>query len=251
MRSTLVFDLDGVVYLGDEEIAGAGHALKELDAAGHQMLFCTNNSSRTRAQSAAKITRVTGYPARLDQIASSSIAAVHLLVPGQEVIVIGGDGVREAVEQAGATVVQGERADAVLVGIDPDFDYQSLHRASAAVRAGAQFIATNRDVTYPTPTGLRPGAGSLVAAVETASGVVPQNAGKPGPTMRALLRSMIECERVVMIGDRPDTDLAMAHIEGWVSVLVLTGVTPSAEGVDPTPDHVVASIAEVPALLAS
>lgn len=251
MTSTLVFDLDGVVYLGDEEIAGAGRSLDELDRAGHQLLFCTNNSSRTRSQSAAKIARVTGYQARLDQIASSAIAAGHLLVPGQEVIIIGGDGVREAVERADATVVHGERADAVVVGIDPEFDYQALHRASAAVRAGAQFIATNRDVTYPTPTGLYPGAGSLVAAVEAACGVVPQDAGKPGSTMRALLRSMIHGERVVMIGDRPDTDLAMAHIEGWASVLVLTGVTPRADGVVPAPDHVVPSIADVPALLAS
>lgn len=251
MTSTLVFDLDGVVYLGDEEITGAGRSLGELDNAGHQLLFCTNNSSRTRSQSAAKIARVTGYPARQDQIASSAISAGHLLVAGQEVIIIGGDGVREAVEQANATVVGGPHADVVVVGIDPGFDYQSLHRASAAIRDGARFIATNRDVTYPTPSGLHPGAGSLVAAVEAASGVVPEDAGKPGETMRSLLRSMIVGERVVMIGDRPDTDLAMAHIEGWTSVLVLTGVTASAEGVSPEPTHVVRSIAELPALVGS
>ena len=246
---TFVFDLDGVVYLSEDEVPGAGRTLERMQRAGHQILFCTNNSSRTRSQSAAKIARVTGYEAHVDQIASSAISAGHLLVPGETVIVIGGDGVAEAVEMAGATQAPGDTADAVVVGIDPGFDYEALHRASAAVRAGARFIATNRDVTYPTPNGLFPGAGSIVAAVEAAAGSVPQDAGKPGPTMRALLNSMIDREQVIVIGDRPDTDLAMAHIEGWTSVLVLTGVTETADGVDPVPDHVIDSIVDLPGLV--
>lgn len=247
--STFVFDLDGVVYLSEDEVPGAGRTLEILHRAGHQILFCTNNSSRTRSQSAAKIARVTGYDAHVDQIASSAISAGHLLASGETVIVIGGDGVTEAVTMAGATLSTGDTADAVVVGIDPGFDYAALHRASAAVRAGARFIATNRDVTYPTPNGLRPGAGSIVAAVEAAAGTTPHDAGKPGPTMRALLNSMIEREQIVMIGDRPDTDLAMAHIEGWTSVLVLTGVTETSEGVDPAPTHVIDSILDLPGLV--
>jgi ribonucleotide monophosphatase NagD (HAD superfamily) len=117
------------------------------------------------------------------------------------------------------------------------------------VRNGARFIATNRDVTYPSPTGLKPGAGSIVAAVEAASGVVPVNAGKPEPIMRKLLGEMLVHGPVVLIGDRPDTDLAMADAEGWVSVLVDTGVTRPDEAVHPAPTHRLASITSVPGLI--
>ena len=249
MTSNLIFDLDGVVYLGNETVPGAGETLTRLEAEGHSILFCTNNSSRTRAQSAEKIHRVTGYAAHPEQIASSAIAAGRLIESASRVLKIGGDGVGEAIRVAGATEVSGIDADTVVVGIDFTFDYDLLDRASAAVRNGARFIATNRDVTYPSPTGLKPGAGSIVAAVEAASGVVPENAGKPEATMRELLREMLVDGPVMMIGDRPDTDLAMADAEGWASVLVDTGVTAPDATVNPAPTHRVASIVAVPRLI--
>ena len=249
MSSNLIFDLDGVVYLGNETVPGAGETLERLDADGHNILFCTNNSSRTRAQSAEKIRRVTGYGAHAEQIASSAMAAGRLIEPGSRVLRVGGDGVAEAISVAGAREVSTIDADTVVVGIDVSFDYDLLDRASAAVRNGARFIATNRDVTFPSPTGLRPGAGSIVAAVEAASGVVPLNAGKPEPTMRKLLSQMLVEGDVIMIGDRPDTDLAMAEAEGWVSVLVDTGVTAPDVAVSPAPTHRIPSIVGVPHLI--
>ncbi len=249
MTSNLIFDLDGVVYLGNEAVPGAGDTLERLDRAGHNILFCTNNSSRTRSQSAEKIHRVTGYPAQPDQIASSAMAAGRLVEPSSHVLRVGGDGVAEAIRLAGAVEVFGIEADMVVVGIDFSFDYDLMDRAAAAVRNGARFVATNRDVTYPSPTGLKPGAGSIVAAVEAASGVVPVNAGKPEPTMRRLLNEMLVDGPVVMIGDRPDTDLAMADIEGWTSVLVDTGVTPAAVAVHPPPTHRIPSIVGVQDLI--
>lgn len=248
MRKTVVCDLDGVVYLGSEAVPGAGNALERLEAAGHRILFCTNNSSRTRQQSADKITGVTGYEAHIDQIASSSMAAGRLL-DGGRVLVVGGDGVVEAVELAGGEAVREGPADAVVVGIDFDFHYDTLHAASKAVREGARFIATNRDETFPTPAGLKPGAGSLVAAIAAASGVEPEVAGKPEPTMRRLIAEMTGDGPVVMVGDRPGTDLAMAVAEGWMSVLVESGVTPPGAEVEPTPDHVITDITELPGLL--
>jgi HAD superfamily hydrolase (TIGR01450 family) len=245
----LIFDLDGVVYLGNEAVPGAGEALARLDADGHNIMFCTNNSSRTRAQSAEKIHRVTGYAAHAEQIASSAMAASRLIESSARVLRVGGDGVAEAIRVAGASEVSAMDADTVVVGIDFSFDYDLMDRASAAVRNGARFIATNRDVTYPSPTGLKPGAGSIVAAVEAASGVVPINAGKPEEPMRKLLREMLLDGPVVMIGDRPDTDLAMADAEGWVSVLVDTGVTPADAAVEPAPSHRIASIVGVPDLI--
>lgn len=249
MTSNLIFDLDGVVYLGNETVPGAGETLERLDTDGHNILFCTNNSSRTRAQSAEKIRRVTGYAARAEQIASSAMAAGRLIGSAARVLKVGGDGVAEAIGLAGATEVPDIDADTVVVGIDFSFDYDLLDRASTAVRNGARFIATNRDVTYPSPTGLKPGAGSIVAAVEAASGVVPVNAGKPEPIMRKLLDEMLVNGPVMLIGDRPDTDLAMADAEGWVSVLVDTGVTSADEAVHPVPTHRVASITSVPRLI--
>ena len=249
MTSNLIFDLDGVVYLGNETVPGAGRTLTRLEADGHNILFCTNNSSRTRAQSAEKIHRVTGYSAHPEQIASSAMAAGRLIESASRVLKVGGDGVAEAIDIAGATEVSDIDADTVVVGIDFSFTYDLLDRASAAVRNGARFIATNRDVTYPSPTGLKPGAGSIVAAVEAAAGVVPVNAGKPEPTMRKLLREMLVEGPVMMIGDRADTDLAMADAEGWVSVLVDTGVTAPDTRVNPVPTHRVASIVDVPDLI--
>lgn len=246
----LIFDLDGVVYLGDRAVEGAGETLAALTAAGHNVLFCTNNSSRTRAQSAAKIDRVTGYPAKPEQIASSALAAGRLVEPSARVLMVGGDGVAEAIDLRGASRVPDIDADTVVVGIDFSFDYDILDRASAAVRNGATFIATNRDATFPSSERLHPGAGSIVAAVQAAAGVEPITAGKPEVTMRRLISEMLESGPVMMIGDRPDTDLAMAHAEGWQSVLVDTGVTPPGAVVEPAPTHRVPSIAAIRELVA-
>lgn len=249
MRANLIFDLDGVVYLGDRAIEGAGETLAALTADGHHVLFCTNNSSRTRAQSAAKIHRVTGYPAEAEQIASSAIAAGRLIERSARVLMVGGDGVAEAIELSGAERVFDIDADTVVVGIDFSFDYDILDRASAAIRNGAKFIATNGDTTFPSSERLRPGAGSIVAAVEAAAGVEPITAGKPEPTMRRLISEMLVDGPVMMIGDRPDTDLAMAHVEGWQSVLVETGVTPPDAAVEPAPTYRVSSIEAVRGLV--
>ncbi len=247
MSCTVVCDLDGVVYLGDEPIPGAGSALEQLRDAGHQVLFCTNNSSRTREESANKITRVTGFETHIDQVASSAMAAGRLL-DGGRVMVVGGRGVHEAVEGAGATVVDAGPADAVVVGIDFAFDYDMLDRASAAIRSGARFVATNTDETYPSPSGLKPGAGAIVAAIAAAAGVEPEVAGKPEATMRTLIREMTTGHAVFMVGDRPETDLAMARAEGWISVLVESGVTAPGAVVTPAPDHVISDITRMPAL---
>ncbi len=249
MSTNLIFDLDGVVYLGDESVPGAGETLDLLDRAGHHILFCTNNSSRTRAQCAEKIRRVTGYGARAEQIASSAMSAGRLIEPSARVLRVGGDGVAEAIHLRGASEVADIDADTVVVGIDFSFGYDLLDRAAAAVRSGARFIATNRDVTYPSPERLRPGAGSIVAAVEAASGEVAVNAGKPEAPMRRLLAEMLVAGPVVMIGDRPDTDLAMAHAEGWRSILVDTGVTHPDAAVHPPPSSRVPSIVAVPDVL--
>lgn len=244
----MVCDLDGVVYLGNKPVQGAGAALVEISDAGHQLIFCTNNSSRTKQQAADKIAIVTGYPAVPSQIASSAMAAARVIGRGR-VMAVGGEGVVEAIAEAGAELIHVGPVDAVVVGIDFGFDYATLHRASTAIRNGARFIATNGDTTYPTSDGLMPGAGSIVAAVEAASGVSPVVAGKPEETMRTLLTDAAIHDTIVVVGDRFETDLEMAQIEGWVSVLVETGVTAPGTVLDPPPTYTIPSITYLPALI--
>ena len=129
----------------------------------------------------------------------------------------------------------------VVVGFHRDFDYGRLQAASAAVRGGARLLATNDDATYPTPEGLIPGGGAILAAVKTASGVEAEVAGKPYRPMADLLRARIG-PKGVMVGDRPDTDGRFAVTLGYRFALVLTGVT-AALPVEPEPDLVAADLA--------
>src|SRR5690606_10046281 len=132
----------------------------------------------------------------------------------ERVLVCGATGLVEAVAARGATVIgDGEAAgdvDAVIVGLHHDFDYRRLHAASAAVRRGARFVATNDDPTFPTPTGLTPGAGALVAAVATAAGAAPVIAGKPHAPMAELVAARcgpdFRADAAIVVGDRPSTD---------------------------------------------
>ena len=247
-RGTVVCDLDGVVYRGDEAIPGAGEALAELERMGFRLVFATNNSSRTRLQAAEKIGRVVGYQADPAQIASSATAVNAVLAGGSgTALIVGGDGIREAVDDAGyLPVAEGIVPDVVVVGIDFGLTYETLRAATTAVLGGARFIATNTDPTFPGSDGLLPGAGAIVAAIERASGRSPDVLGKPHPPMRAILREMAGDGPVWMVGDRPDTDLAMARAEGWTAVLVLTGVVADAAGVQPPPDLVLADLAALP-----
>lgn len=253
MNPAVVCDLDGVVYLGSEPVPGAGEALSRMEAAGHEILFCTNNSVRTRQATADKIRRLSGYPARPEQVLSSATAGAALAAssPGPA-LVVGGPGIFEALEEVGIDVTDDpDQARVVVVGLDREITYQRLADASRAVRAGARLVATNHDATFPTPDGQLPGAGSIVAAVETASGVAAEVAGKPHPAMRELIRRRVADRPVWLVGDRPDTDLQMAVAEGWRAVLVLTGVAGSADGVEPPPEVVAASLADVPEAIAA
>ena len=182
---------------------------------------------------------------------TSAQAAVHLIqAEAPPTLLFGAPGAREPLEEAGVPIVEDWRAaKAVVAGLDPALSYESLTGAVLAVNGGARFVATNTDVTYPTPEGLWPGAGALVAAVQAATGVAPEVAGKPHLPMRALLQRRLAGKRVAVIGDRVETDIALGAAEGWQTILVLSGVTASADGADPKPDRVVDSIADVPGLL--
>lgn len=228
-----ICDLDGVVYRGDTLVPGSDRALRRMIESGATLVFATNNSTKSPGSVAGKITRVTGVEIPAEWIVTSSQAAVSLLGPdGGPVLVLGSEGIHAALEEGGIEATEDPGlARAVMVGLDWDLTYDRLARASDAVRGGARFIATNTDPTYPIVGGLLPGGGSMVAAVAATTGIEPEIAGKPHPAMRALLRDRVGGGKTWVIGDRVDTDVAMAEAEpDWEAVLVMTGVTDPGEG---------------------
>jgi HAD superfamily hydrolase (TIGR01450 family) len=232
-----VIDLDGVVWLGAEPIAGADRAVARLRAAGEDVLFVTNNSFATVAEQEAKLASF-GIPAAGD-VVTSAVVGAGLVERGERVFVLGGPGIDEAVRARGAIVAGLDGpVDVVLVGLDRSLTYDRLDRAARAVRAGARFLATNTDATYPTADGLLPGGGAVVAAVEVAAGRRPVVAGKPCQPAADFVRGRLG-PTGIMVGDRPGTDGVFAGVLGYRFGLVLTGVTTRSElPVDPAPQVV-------------
>ncbi len=222
-------DLDGVVWLSRQAIPGAPEAIERLRSSGRRVLFVTNNSMSVIADQEASLAAI-GVPA-VDDVVTSAQAGASLVGVGETALVCGGPGVVEAVEARGAIVVGADvEADVVVVGLHQDFDYWRLQAANRAIRAGARFVATNDDATYPTPDGPIPGAGALVAAVAAASGATPTIAGKPYEPMAALVAARcgprFSGARALMVGDRFSTDGRFATTLGCGFALVRTGVTP-------------------------
>ena len=227
----VVLDLDGVLWLGDEPLPGAAEAVARFRAAGLAVGFMTNNSSLPVTGYVEKLARL-GVNAEPSEVLTSALAAADLLAadlaPGSKILACSGPGVVEALETRGFEIVDAGPAEAVVVGWHRTFDFDRLDRASAAIRAGARFVATNTDATYPAPDGLLPGNGALVAAVATAAGRRPEVAGKPEPPTVALVRSRFG-ERGVIAGDRPSTDGALAAALGWPFALVVSSATLSGD----------------------
>jgi HAD superfamily hydrolase (TIGR01457 family) len=232
----LLFDLDGVLYRGDEPVPGAPETIGALRVTGARIVFLTNNSSRTPEQVSTKLGAM-GMPSAPAEVVTSATATADLLASrgGGTAFVMGGDGVVGALTDAGLHVLDGEpdAADLVVVGIDDDLTYASLRTACVLVRRGARLVATNADPTFPASGGeLWPGAGALVAAITTATGVEAEVVGKPhAPLFHAALRRAGGTTPLV-IGDRLDTDIAGASALGWDSLLVLSGVSTEEELAD-------------------
>jgi len=252
-KGTIVIDLDGVVYLGTQGVAGAGEALATLETAGWHLVFATNNSTKTPRDVKMHIEERTGFRSSEAVVVTSALAAASWTARHhRSALVVGEPAVSEALSETGVDVVESGPAEAVVVGLDRNITYNTIAAASHVIRSGATFIATNTDATFPTQDGPVPGAGSVVAAIAVASGTAPVACGKPEAPMLELVRSAVRGTQVWVVGDRPETDIAMALKAGWNSVLVHTGITAPGESVDlrHTPGHSVGSIVDVPALIA-
>lgn len=252
-RGTVVLDLDGVVYIGSTPIAGAAEAIRELSQAGWQVLFATNNSTKT-PQSVANVLEAT-VGIHIDPsvvVTSGMAAAAYLKHAGlASAFVVGSSELSQTIQQLNISTVEASSAESVVVGLDRDLTYETIKQAATAIRSGARFVATNTDATFPTLTGLAPGAGSVVAAIATASGSEFIACGKPHEPMIRLLAHTITSPHVWMVGDRPETDIAFAKAAGWKSALTLTGVTRSIAEVprEFEPDHVLDSLTDLIGIL--
>lgn len=170
---------------------------------------------------------------------TAAMATASMIEPGARVLAVGSEGLRTALVDRGAELVDAPTdADVVAVGITIDFDYTMMTAAMRAIRAGARFIATNDDTTFPDAGGLLPGNGALVAAIAACAEQVPEVAGKPHEPIAAFVRARLG-DTGIMVGDRPDTDGRFADAVGYDFGLVLTGVVgPDDLPVDPSPRFV-------------
>jgi len=245
-----LFDLDGTVYLGERILPGAAAALAALRGAGRRVAFLSNKPLQTRADYAAKLTRL-GVPAGADQVINSSLVlARHLrrLDPGAPVFVIGEPPVIEEMRAHGFEVRDDERVRWVVIAFDRTFSYAKLNTALQAVKQGARLIATNPDRTCPVEGGEIPDCAGMIAAVEAVTGHrVEAIVGKPSPIILevALQALGVPAADSVIVGDRIETDIAMGKRAGLRTILVLSGVTRADDPriADLAPDHVVPSIA--------
>ncbi len=232
-----IVDLDGVVWLTGQAIGDVAGAIGALRSHGVRVVFATNNSAPTHRELLDRLERI-GIESTADDLATSAAAAATLVEPGQSVRVLAEGGVLESLSDRGVTVANGagdaDAVEAAVVGWSRSFDFASLTAIATAARTTGRLIATNEDPTHPTPNGLVPGSGALLAAVATASGVTPEIAGKPHRAMATLMKDRFGFvdgdASVVLIGDQPATDGRLAERLGVPFGLVDSGVT--APGLD-------------------
>ena len=228
-----IIDMDGVLYRGQQPLAGAQQFLKYLQGQGVPFVLATNNSTLTPGQYVAKLRAMAIEVSEEHILTSGQATAIYLskTAPTKtRVYVIGEEGLLSAMKEQGFLVTENE-VDFVVVGMDRQLTYQKLEIAALAIRAGATFVGTNPDTTLPTERGLVPGNGANLAALEAATGVTPLVIGKPRPILLRLAMEKlgIAPDGTAIIGDRLETDILGGKEAGLTTILVLTGISDREE----------------------
>lgn len=279
-----IFDMDGVLYRGSMLMPDAKETLERLRSAGWQVFFATNNSTATRDEYVQRLSRL-GLGGDAEHIVTSAYATAHYLErldrKPRDVYVVGANGLREEIRATGISVRDASSlpgveppdaavadgvdpgamrryltsvalpppADTVVVGLDLHVTYAKIAEAQRCILAGALFVCSNRDRAYPVEGRLLPGAGTIVAAIEVATGTTAICIGKPEPFLFEEVLRRAGDRHAVVIGDSTDYDMVAAHRVGAAGVLILTGLTQEsavehARG-DAVPDRVIRSLREL------
>jgi glycerol 3-phosphatase-2 len=231
---SLLLDLDGVVYLGKEPVEKAISSILAVHEIGLSVAYVTNNASRTQESMANQLVGF-GLPATPKSVIGSAKAGAKMLQQrisaGDKVLVVGGEGLRLAVAEAGFEIVESHQdfPKAVIQGFNHDVSWSDLAQASYAIQKGAIWIATNQDWTIPREDGIAPGNGTLVSAVHTAVGILPDVAGKPFAPIFQSAIDELEITKPLFVGDRLDTDIRGANNFGIDSACVMTGIATRKE----------------------
>ena len=243
-----IFDMDGVLYRGKQALPGVNEIFDALEARGQRYLLATNNSMATPDD---YVERMAGYGVTIDaaRVQTAATAARDFLKrelqEGAKLFVVGMPALGKQLQTDTTFVLTDDPNDdvvAVVAGLDQRFTYETLTKATTAIRNGARFVATNADATLPVENGVLPGAGSIIAAIATASGKEPTVVGKPETLMMTSAVAQLDAHasKTIMIGDRLDTDILAAQRAGLTTALVLTGVTTREDlaAADIVPDYV-------------
>jgi 4-nitrophenyl phosphatase len=250
----LILDMDGVLWQDTVPIGDLPAIFRSIRARGLRVVLATNNATKTVDQYLEKLA---AFSVELEawQIVTSSNATAETMAhsfPGRgPVFVVGESGLVEALRRQGfSPIVAAEdetRPVAVVASIDRAVSYDKLSRATLHIRAGIPFYGTNPDKTFPTPQGLVPGAGAILAALQAATDVVPTVVGKPSPLMMqiALERLGLRQAEVIAVGDRLETDIAAGQAAGLRTALVLSGVSTAEQAGrwTPAPDLIAPGLA--------
>lgn len=225
---TIIFDLDGVLYRGSTPVEGAIKTVEKLREAGKKIFFLTNAGTLSREGRTQKLRKL-GFEAEEKEVYTSSYGVGYYISKQKRnpsAYCLGEGGLKEQLSSFGIYLTD-EKPDFVVVSLDRGINYPRLTTAFKSILNGSKFIATNLDQAFPTNEGLFPGAGSIVKAVEYATGVQPHIIGKPSTYLLEMIFKECDCakEEILMIGDRIDSDIHLAKRAGIKSALVLSGVS--------------------------
>jgi 4-nitrophenyl phosphatase len=243
--------MDGVLWQGSQTIGDLPSIFDRISQRGWKVILATNNASRTPKQYVQRLNDLGVHVEAWQVINSAHVVTSYLsqqYPTGGNVYVIGEVGITEALAEKGFSIGE-ENALAVVVGIDRQLSYDKLCRATLLIRSGVPFIGTNPDRTFPVPEGLIPGAGAILAAIETATYVKPLIMGKPSPAMYQLALKRVGTSPfdTLVVGDRLETDIAGAQAIGCRTALVLSGVSTETDAIawQPPPDIIAKDLASL------